>query len=203
MSETALIEAVKAGDYEQVRLLISNGADLNQGDDQGWTALNFAAGRGDLEMVRLLVESGADIFRTGRDKRTPFMIAVAAGRVATAQYLRNAEEQSTAPKPHRVPRSYCKAYRLGDLRSYAGWKEQRSNWTEADASGAAEPLEDSKIVFIHQDLSVTESMWHNENVLFASNDESWRKFCEQTLGFKALDDMDLMVSDQELSTSPH
>src|ERR1051325_3366287 len=116
MSDLNLIEAAKAGDFQQAERLIESGADVNQQDEQGWTPLNFAAGKGDLPLTRLLVEHGADIFKVGRDQRTPYMIALAAGRAPVARFLKQAEAHYPGPKPQPTERKYCKAYYLGELR---------------------------------------------------------------------------------------
>ncbi|MGH9764818.1 MAG: ankyrin repeat domain-containing protein [Blastocatellia bacterium] len=204
MSEMALIEAVKSGDRESVEQIINNGADVNQGDEQGWTPLNFAAGKGNLPLVKLLVEKGADIFKVGRDQRTPYMIALAAGRVSVVKYLREMEDQYPGEKPVRPERQYCKAYHLGDLRKYTGWTENRINWKEEKNAGGAkksdeaqpESFADDKIVFIHQDFTVTESMWRGENVIFNDVNPDWKEFCSQTLSFKVPDDLDLIVPNE-------
>lgn len=44
-----------------VALLISYGADVNEPDKYGWTALNFAAGSGNAKICGQLLEAGADI----------------------------------------------------------------------------------------------------------------------------------------------
>jgi uncharacterized protein len=200
MSELNLIEAVTNGDRSAVETLIRNGADVNQQDDQGWTPLNFAAGKGDLGLVKLLVENGAEIFKVGRDRRTPYMIALAAGRVSVVKYLRDVEERYPGEKPVRLTRKYCKAYHLRDLREYEGWSESRINWKEKKDNGnSAEPpdphgtFSEDKVVFIHQDFTVTESVWHSENVIFQDVDEAWKEFCSTALGFKVPDDLDLIV----------
>src|SRR5215475_5715939 len=165
MSDLKLIEAVKADDYVMVEELIKSGADLNQQDEQGWTPLNFAAGKGDLSIVKLLIDNGADIFKSGRDQRTSYMIALAAGRLSVAKYLREAEERHLGDKPAYLSRKYCKAYHLEDLRKYTLWKEDRINWgkerndTNGSANGDGDgPFPGDKVVFIHQDFTVTESM---------------------------------------------
>jgi uncharacterized protein len=201
MSELALIEAVKMGDRKQAEELIRNGADVNQQDEQGWTPLNFAAGRGDLDMVKLLVDNAADVFKVGRDQRTPYMIALAAGRVSVVRYLREVENRHPSEKRKRPERQYCKAYPLGDLRKFSRWSESRINWKDnrpgrREGEDAEGPFTDDKIVFIHQDFTVTESMWLGENVLFNEVDEAWQQFCSETLGFKVPDDLDLIVSNE-------
>jgi hypothetical protein len=37
-------------------------------------------------------------------------------------------------------------------------------------------------------------MWHDENVIFNHVTDEWKRFCTETLGFKVLDDLDLIVS---------
>ncbi|HKP87266.1 MAG TPA: ankyrin repeat domain-containing protein [Blastocatellia bacterium] len=199
MSDLKLIDAVKANDYAEAEALIKGGADVNQQDEQGWTPLNFAAGKGDLAMCKLLVENGADIFKVGRDQRTPYLIALAAGRVSVVKYLKEAEGNYPGEKPLSPQRKYCKAYLLGELRKYPAWREGRINWKEkANGNGGPDeaPFPDDKIVFIQQDFTVTESMWHNENVIFNQVDPDWEEFCANTLKFKVPDDLDLIVSNE-------
>jgi ankyrin repeat protein len=71
MSEMESVEAVKSGDTEVVRQLITSGAEVNRQGRQGWTALNWAAARGSLEMSELLIQHGADPLAVRRDLRTP------------------------------------------------------------------------------------------------------------------------------------
>jgi hypothetical protein len=200
MNDLTLIGAVKNGNLAEVEALIKGKADVNQEAEQGWTPLNFAAGKGDLALVKLLVESGADIFKVGRDKRTPYMIALAANRASVAKYLRGLEDAARGEKPHSRQRQYCKAYHLAEIRKYPGWSESRINWkddkgkSESDVEGA---LPDDQVVFIHQDLTVTESMWHNENVIFNAADPAWEEFCANTLQFKVPDGLDLMSASEE------
>jgi hypothetical protein len=206
MSELKLIEAVKAGNAESIKQLIESGEDVNQQDEQGWTPLNWASGRGDLATVKLLVESGADLFKVGRDQRTPYMIALAAGRVEVVKFLREAEEKNRGDRPGYPERIYCKAYYLRDLRRFPGWSESRINWKSkennvGDAKGEGEQFSDESIVFLHQDFTVTQSMWHNENVLFNNVTPEWEQFCASELGFRVPDDIDLIVSVESSSSA--
>jgi len=140
----------------------------------------------------------------GRDQRTPYMIALAAGRVSVVKYLREKEDEYPGEKPARPERKYCKAYYLGELRKYSGWNESRINWKEkkeADrqekaAGGPESEFTDDKVVFIHQDFSVTESMWQGENVIFNEISPEWKEFCAVTLKFKVPDDLDLIVANE-------
>lgn|GEM_PF-218177 len=202
MSDLRLIDAVKAGDYEEAEKLIKSGSDIAQHDEQGWTPLNYAAGKGHLPLVKLLVENGADIFKVGRDRRTPYMIALAAGRVSVVKYLREVEERYPGEKPSRPQRKYCKAYHLVDLRKYPEWNETQINRKEnkggnnGSADSSLTDDKDDKIVFIHQDFTVTESVWHNENVIFDQVNPAWEEFCSNSLKFKVPDDLDLIVPNE-------
>ena len=205
MNDLALIDAVKASDYDKSSALINEGADVNQQDEQGWTPLNFAAGKGNLAIVKLLVEKGAEIFKVGRDQRTPYMIALAAGRVSVVKFLREMEDQYPGEKPERPERKYCKAYYLRDLRKFTSWTEGRINWKVKDdgskkeektGPGQDSAFPDDMIIFIHQDFTVTESMWQGENVIFNAVTPEWRDFCAGTLGFKVPDDLDLIVPNE-------
>jgi hypothetical protein len=187
--DQTLIDAAKSGDLGNADSFLSSGADVNQADEQQWTALAFAAGQGDLAMVRLLVERGADVFKVTRDKRTPQMIALAAGRVEVVKYLREIEDNLDPEKAmsFRSKRKYSRAYHLKDLQQFPGWPK--------DAAGSAEEKEtaDDRIVFMHQDFSVTETIWPDKDLVFDQVTDSWREFCTHVLGFKVLSDFDLMI----------
>jgi ankyrin repeat protein len=187
MSDVRLIEAVKTGDLATVEALLVSGADIHQQDEQGWTPLNWAAGKGDVAIVESLLRHGADIFTVGRDQRTPYMIALAAARVEVARLLREAGGTAAGAKSQsQQPRKYCKAYYLKDLRQFSGWSESLV------AKNDGSDLADHDVVFLHQDLTVTTSMWHNENVLFNQRTPAWEEFCMAVLQFKVPDDFDLI-----------
>lgn len=202
MSVPGLIEAVKEGDLSRARQLLDDGVDVNgHGDEQEWTALNYASGRGDADMVRLLVERGANVFNVGKDVRTPYEIALAAGHVEVAQFLREVEEEVDSVKAktssRKVPK-YCKAYYLRDLRQFPGWRDVSISLGDETtgaraAGGECSALPGDEIVFIHTDFRVTRLMWHDEDVLFDRVTPEWKTFCVETLKFRVPDDLEYVA----------
>ena len=59
--KTALIKAIEIEHTDTVKLLISQGADINLKDDSGITPLHLAAGEGHINTVKLLISQGADV----------------------------------------------------------------------------------------------------------------------------------------------
>lgn len=55
----SLLDAARDGNLKQVELLISQGADVNQNDDSGYTPLMWAARYNHLEITKQLVKAGA------------------------------------------------------------------------------------------------------------------------------------------------
>lgn len=54
-----LVEAFKANRGRDVRAAVEDGADLNKGDDKGWTPLHLAAHSGKPRLCDLLIELGS------------------------------------------------------------------------------------------------------------------------------------------------
>jgi hypothetical protein len=50
------------------------------------------------------------------------------------------------------------------------------------------------VVFLHQNHVVTRSIWQDKDVVLQNVTPEWRTFCDDTLGFKAPDDFDLMTA---------
>lgn len=184
MSELQLIDAVKTGQLAKVEAALNAGADIHQQDEQGWTSLNWAAGKGSVEIVSLLLNRGADVFRTGRDERTPYKIALAAQHTDVARLLKKAEQAVNGTNGDSTSRDYARAYLLGELRKFSGWDENGNN----------RALADDDLVFLQQDFTVTELIWPGENVIFNRTTPEWIDFCKQELQFKVPDDFDLIAS---------
>ncbi|MFC1604810.1 ankyrin repeat domain-containing protein [Planctomycetota bacterium] len=83
-SSSSLHQAAVDGDIEQVRLLISKGANVNAQDEKGNTPLCRAVESGKMEIVQLLVEAGADV---NAGSWPPLCMAVDENNTAIAEYL--------------------------------------------------------------------------------------------------------------------
>lgn len=206
MSQMELIEAIKSGNRASVEEMIEAGAELNQQDKQGWTPLNWAAGSGQLEIVELLLEHGADPLAVGRDLRTPQMIALAAGHAEVVKRLRRAEAEVKGGEAGSTDRNYCMAYHLGELRRYSAWTENKldaGNGSKQSGDQTSEPevLADDEVVFLHQDYTVTKSIWSGEDVIFDNVTEPWQDFCNTELRFSAPDSLDLIAKPAEAAQS--
>ena len=193
MSDSQLIDAVKTGQLAKVEEALNAGADIHQQDEQGWTPLNWAAGKGSVEIVSLLLNRGADVFRTGRDQRTPYKIAVAAKHTDVARLLEKAEQAANGASGDSTSRDYARAYLLGELRKFSDWREEKES-IPADENGNSRRLSDGDVVFLQQDFTVTELIWPGENVIFNRITPEWIDFCTQELQFKVPDDFDLIAS---------
>ncbi|MCK4292302.1 MAG: ankyrin repeat domain-containing protein, partial [Planctomycetes bacterium] len=84
---SSLLGAVISGDIEQVKLLISQGADIDAKDEDGRTPLHTAAKAGHLDIVKLLISKGADVNVRSTEELTPLHAAARAGHLDMAKLL--------------------------------------------------------------------------------------------------------------------
>jgi ankyrin repeat protein len=188
-----LIGAVRDGDAARVRELLSAGAGVSGRDDDDWCALDWAAGRGDEAMIRLLLEHGADPAAAGREQRRPHDIALAAGHLPAARLLREAAGSADPAGPaDHAWRPYCRAYQLSQLSRYPQWPADAAARAVTEDAGSGDADEEDPVVFLHDDLTVSASMWPGEDVLFDAVTPQWAAFCAAELGFQVPDEMDLV-----------
>jgi hypothetical protein len=141
----------------------------------------------------MLLERGADPTVTGHDARTPLMIARAAGRRDAAMLLEAEEQKRGVWKNPRHLRPYCRAYYVNDLRRFRGWAELAGDRESLPVAGEDGDKSDNppeqRIAFLHNDFTVTQSIWRNEEVIVADVTPEWREFCESELRFSIPDEM--------------
>ena len=83
----SLHEAAAAGDIEQVKKLISEGANIDAKNKQGRTPLHIAAANGRMEVAGLLIEKGANINAKHNSGGTPLHLAVNGGHKEMVELL--------------------------------------------------------------------------------------------------------------------
>ena len=82
-----LVYWASLGEAAEVANSLANGVDVNQTDDEGYSALQAAAENGYLDVVQLLVEKGADVAYKG--EYTALQLAEMAEQVEIVAYLKS------------------------------------------------------------------------------------------------------------------
>lgn len=70
---------------------------------------------------------------------------------------------------------YCKAYPIARFRSFPGWQEQSAN--------ARQPLNDESVLYLQENLVVTDGVFKDEHVIYDRVTPDWELFCRETLQF--------------------
>ncbi|XP_046983768.1 poly [ADP-ribose] polymerase tankyrase-1-like [Schistocerca americana] len=91
-----LKQAAKSGSVQELRALLSVGADVDAGDRRGWTALYCAALEGHVEAVRSLLEGGADVVARDKWQSTPLHCAACWGHATVVWLLLTASADPNA-----------------------------------------------------------------------------------------------------------
>jgi ankyrin repeat protein len=86
--ETALMYAVSCDNFEIVKLLLENKADVNKSSNHGYTALINAAVIGNIKIVKLLLENNAEVDKALYEvNETPLMRAVINAHIEVVKLL--------------------------------------------------------------------------------------------------------------------
>ncbi|MDD9891071.1 MAG: ankyrin repeat domain-containing protein [Gammaproteobacteria bacterium] len=86
-TDLSLIAAARAEDLSQVRTILNSGADVNQTQGDGASALHWAAHRNNLELASLLIEAGANINAANELGATALWLAAINGSPGMLQLL--------------------------------------------------------------------------------------------------------------------
>lgn len=98
---------------------------------------------------------------------------------------------------------YCKAYLAKDFKEFPGWKPNLENLRQPEPEKPGEEpeerteLQDDDIVYLQEDLVVTDGIFKDENVLFESDSDEWKTFCEKTLEFEIPEDVKAIAAEEE------
>jgi len=87
--ESVLASALRYGcDTDLLMLLVDNGADIYEFDDEGVSVFDMAVTYNSIEMVEYIISQGIDVNHTNRRSRfTPLMAAASYGRVEITTLL--------------------------------------------------------------------------------------------------------------------
>jgi uncharacterized protein len=96
---SSLIDAVKAGSHDAIRVVLNTHPDVNAREADGTTALHWAVRGDDLETVGLLLRSGARANTANRYGVAPLTLAAANGSPAVAARLIDAGADVNATTP--------------------------------------------------------------------------------------------------------
>ena len=100
-----LVKAVQSGDLDRVWQLVEAGADLEQRDERGSTAIHYAA-CGQYRIAECLLARGADIEATDCDGLTPLHVAFLRGDRTMLELLMKHGANINKPLPDgRTPRA--------------------------------------------------------------------------------------------------
>lgn len=85
--EPPLLTAASSGDVDELKKLLKDGADKNEKDGEGRTALHFACGYGEIKCAEALLDAGADINAVDKNKNTALHYAAGYGRIEIVTLL--------------------------------------------------------------------------------------------------------------------
>ena len=91
-----LLDAARNQDWDGLRVLLEDGADVNASQGDGATALHWASYWDDLESVALLIRAGADVSAANDLGATPLWLAAQNGSAAVVRELLGARANPNA-----------------------------------------------------------------------------------------------------------
>ena len=107
-----LFNAVRIGNLDRVKTILTQGANVDVCDRYDTTALMYAAAQGYTEIVKLLLEAGASVNLYNRPHRlTALMLAAAANQFDAVEALINAGADVNAQNDDGTPALMIAAYK--------------------------------------------------------------------------------------------
>ena len=116
-AESPIADAAKQDDFEAVRALLADGADVNAPHGDGMTGLHWAALNGNAEIARLLIDAGAALAAATRlGAHTPLHVAAKEGHGEVVAILAEAgSDPAAVTETGATPLHFAAA--SGDLRA--------------------------------------------------------------------------------------
>ncbi len=113
--DVSLHEAVKAGDLEKIKTLVTQKNErINQPDENGMTPLHWAAANGHLDIARFLVKKGANPNAKDKDGDVPLHVAAARAKYdITSLLLKNGASPLAKNMYLRTPMHFAAQARKG------------------------------------------------------------------------------------------
>lgn len=88
---------------------------------------------------------------------------------------------------------YSKGFPLSQLRQFSGWSEQSQNARKIrkevneQIEEVVRELFDDDYLYLHENFTVTDGIFLNENVIFSDVTPEWRDFCKNVLKWEVPD----------------
>jgi hypothetical protein len=86
--------------------------------------------------------------------------------------------------------SYCRAYRMVTLRQFPEWSEKTENARKENRQldgvevEAPRELTENDFLYVQEDLSVTDGIHIDENIIYNDITPEWQAFCHEILKFE-------------------
>ncbi|CAE7328800.1 unnamed protein product [Symbiodinium sp. CCMP2456] len=112
-----LMQAAYKGDTKKVKALVDGGADVNQQDAYGWTAVRYAVRNRQLKSTQTLLDLGADVNIASKTGRTPLMSAAGNGLEELCKLLVEQGDADIMAADEGGKTAYDLALRTGPLGS--------------------------------------------------------------------------------------
>ncbi len=166
-----LIDAARRGDTASITAILKQGAEVNQPDQDGTTALHWAAHRNDLKTAELLIRAGAKAAVVNQYGVTPISEAAGQGNAAMIEKLLKggADANTASPEGETVLMTAARAGNPDAVRvliehgavvdAHEGWKGQTAlMWAAAGNHSEVVKI----LIAAKADLNARSTVWPEE-----------------------------------------